>query len=268
MAKLTKVTLDAGHYGRFYNQSNVVKAYYESKFNWKITNYMKYFFEERGIKVKLTRNDIEKDLDLFSRGFKSTNSDLFISNHSNACDNPDVDYPVVIRGFDQPLTDELASLLANKIAEIMGTNQKGRTWTRIKNNSYDEWYGVLRGSRHAGTRYRFIIEHGFHTNKNCAIFLLADDNIKKLAKAEVDIICNYFNVKDDNSKFNKYVRVKVNNLNIREIPDFNAKPVMLANKGEVFTIIDEVETKQGTNMYKLKSGLYVTTSKKYVELID
>lgn len=268
MAKLTKVTLDAGHYGRFYNQSNVVKAYYESRFNWKITNYMKYFFEERGIKVKLTRNDIEKDLDLFSRGFKSVNSDLFISNHSNACDNPDVDYPVVIRGFDQPLTDELASLLANKIAEIMGTNQKGRTWTRIKNNSYDEWYGVLRGSRHAGTRYRFIIEHGFHTNKNCAIFLLADDNIKKLAKAEVDIICDYFNVKDDNSKFNKYVRVKVNNLNIREIPDFNAKPVMLANKGEVFTIIDEVETKQGTNMYKLKSGLYVTTSKKYVELID
>lgn len=268
MAKLTKVTLDAGHYGRFYNQSNVVKAYYESRFNWKITNYMKYFFEKRGIEVKLTRNDIEKDLDLFSRGFKSTNSDLFISNHSNACDNPDVDYPVVIRGFDQPLTDELASLLANKIAEIMGTNQKGRTWTRIKNNSYDEWYGVLRGSRHAGTRYRFIIEHGFHTNKNCAIFLLADDNIKKLAEAEVDIICNYFNVKDDNSKFNKYVRVKVNNLNIREIPDFNAKPVMLANKGEVFTIIDEVETKQGTNMYKLKSGLYVTTSKKYVELID
>ena len=38
------------------------------------------------------------------------------------------------------------------------------------------------------------------------------------------------------------------------------------NKGDVFTIVDTVEAKNGrVKMYKLKSGLYITTASQYVE---
>ena len=38
------VVLDAGHYGK-YNQSPVLKSFYESEFNWKMVYYMKNYFE-------------------------------------------------------------------------------------------------------------------------------------------------------------------------------------------------------------------------------
>ena len=37
------ITIDSGHYGK-YNQSPINKSYYESEFNWKMTNYMKKYF--------------------------------------------------------------------------------------------------------------------------------------------------------------------------------------------------------------------------------
>lgn len=262
-----RVTLDAGHYGK-YNQSPVNKAFYESDFNWKITNYMKEYFKEKGVQVRLTRTNKNKDLDLFTRGFKSTNTDIFISNHANACNKENVDFPVVIRGFDEPATDKLALELAKEISKIIGTKQQGKTWTRKKENSSQEWYGVLRGAKSAGTNYRFIIEHGFYTNKHCANFLLNEDNIKKLAKAEVDIICKYFKVKENFpiGKKSHYVEVLQNNLNVRDFADWKCKPIFTVNKGEVFTVIKEVPAKNGNqNMYLLKSGLYITSNKKYVK---
>ena len=91
-----KICLDAGHYGN-YNQG-VVKSYYEAKVVWDITNLQKKYLEEyEGVQVILTRADQNKDLALYDRGMKAKGCELFISNHSNACDTESVDYPVVIR---------------------------------------------------------------------------------------------------------------------------------------------------------------------------
>ena len=259
------ITLDAGHYGK-YNQSPVLKSFYESEFNWKMVYYMKEYFEEMGIKVKLTRYSSSLDLPIFQRGVEAKGSDLFLSIHSNACDDSNVDYPVVIRGFDQPSTNKLALQLAKLIEETMDTWQEGRTFVKKKSNRNDEWYGVLRGARAVGVKYRYIIEHSFYTNRKAVLWLSKDENVRKLAKLECELIAQYFGYEKDSKDKLHLVRVKIDELNVRKIPDWKARPCNVVNKGDVFTIVDTVQAKNGdTKMYKLKSGLYITTAKKYVE---
>ena len=263
------VTLDAGHYGSKYNQSPLVKNYYESVFNWKMANYMKEYFEKYNIQVRLTRESINHDIGLYDRGYMAKGSDIFISIHSNACDSASVDYPVVIHGFDENSTSSLALSLARLIGETIGTRQEGRTYTRKKTNSYDEYYGVLRGARAAKVKYRYIIEHSFHTNKAAAQFLLKEENIRKLAFEESELIAQYFGYKlfgDSIHKKKHIARIIVENLNVRKVPDWSAKPCQVVHYGDAFTIDKEVSAKNGnTKMFKLKSGLYITTSKRYVE---
>ena len=59
------------------------------------------------------------------------------------------------------------------------------------------------------------------------------------------------------------VTVLVNGLWYYDKADWNAK-LGQANKGEVFTVVDEL-TVDGSKMYKLKSGTYITAWHEYVE---
>ncbi|MFQ7447482.1 DUF5776 domain-containing protein [Intestinibacter bartlettii] len=50
--------------------------------------------------------------------------------------------------------------------------------------------------------------------------------------------------------------------------DFNSSSVVgKVKKGDVFTIAQKIE-RTGTDMYKLKSGVYITASTKYVEVFE
>lgn len=49
MSKI-KICLDAGHVGSKYNQSPVVKTYYESAMNWKLHLKLKAELEARGLR--------------------------------------------------------------------------------------------------------------------------------------------------------------------------------------------------------------------------
>lgn len=69
-------------------------------------------------------------------------------------------------------------------------------------------------------------------------------------------------------KSNKKTYVEVTypgRLIIRDKPDFTAPAVTHAKRGEVFTVVKTVKSKQGTKMYQLASGLYVTASTDYVK---
>jgi N-acetylmuramoyl-L-alanine amidase len=50
-------------------------------------------------------------------------------------------------------------------------------------------------------------------------------------------------------------------LNVRQRPDFTSKVIIRAKKGEAFTIVEELE-----DFYKIKSGLYITKSSKFVHV--
>lgn len=187
-----KICLDAGHAGSKYNQSPVVKTYYESAMVWALHLKLKAQLEARGFQVVTTRASIDTDLGVYERGTASKGCDVFISLHSNACGTESVDYPVVYRAYDNKNNvDTLALKLAKKVGELMGTTQAGRTATR-KNSSGGEYYGVLRGARAVGTPYYMLIEHSFHTNTKATKWLSKDANLDKLAVAEADILAEFF----------------------------------------------------------------------------
>ena len=187
-----KICLDAGHVGSKYNQSPVVKTYYESAMVWALHLKLKAQLEARGFQVVTTRASIDTDLGVYERGTASKGCDIFISLHSNACGTESVDYPVVYRSYDNKNNvDTLALKLAKKVGELMGTTQAGRTATR-KNSSGGEYYGVLRGARAVGTPCYMLIEHSFHTNTKATKWLSKDANLDKLAVAEADILAEFF----------------------------------------------------------------------------
>ncbi len=195
MSKI-KICLDAGHVGSKYNQSPVVKTYYESAMVWKLHLKLKAELETRGFEVITTRADIDTDLGVYGRGAASRGCNVFISLHSNACSTESVDYPVVYRAYDNLNdVDVLALQIAKKIGELMGTNQAGRTATR-KNSAGGEYYGVLRGARAVGTPFYMLIEHSFHTNTAATKWLSVDANLDKLAVAEAELLADYFGIND------------------------------------------------------------------------
>lgn len=188
-----KICIDAGHYGK-YNRSPANSKYYESERMWKLHLLQKKYLEEYGFEVIITRENQGKDKTLFARGSMSKGCALFISDHSNAVGstvNESVDYPVVyvpLNGSGTKIGEKLAAC----IQKTMGTAQKGRIATRKGNSG--EYYGVIRGAVAVGTP-GLILEHSFHTNTRTAYWLMDDNNLDRLAKAEADVIAEHFGVK-------------------------------------------------------------------------
>lgn len=204
-----RLMLDAGHDGE-YNRSPAVKTYYESDFTFKFCNMLKEELEALGMEVGLTRTSQDEKMDLFARGKASKGYDLFLSIHSNATGtgkvNDNVDYPVAIVMLDDEKIDidetslEIGKKLVAVVEEVMQTKQSGRTYTRQSSNDRDgngimddEYYGVLNGAKRVGTP-GIILEHSFHTNTRSTEWLLNDDNLRNMAKAEAAALAEYFGV--------------------------------------------------------------------------
>lgn len=185
-----KICIDAGHYGQ-YNRSPVVAGYWESEFSWKFHLLLKNELEKRGVTVVTTRSEQEKDLDLVQRGKLAAGCDLFLSIHSNACADQNVDYPLACCCVNGQ-ADVLGHDLAECIGRVMGTSGKGRIWKRTGNGGTD-YYGVLRGAAAVGVP-GILLEHSFHTNRRAAEWLLDDGNLARMASAEADVIAEHYGV--------------------------------------------------------------------------
>ncbi len=213
MSKL-KICIDAGHYGK-YNRSPANKKYYESDMVWKLHLLQKKYLEEYGFEVITTRSKQAIDLALHTRGTKSKGCVLFISNHSNATGsgvNESIDHVAVYHLTNDTTTEcddiskEIANELAPVIAEVMETKNGYKVLTRKSGNDRngdgimnDNYYAVLHGARTVGTP-ALILEHSFHTNTRSTNWLLDDDNLDKLAKAEAKAIAKRFNMTDTPEK--------------------------------------------------------------------
>ena len=186
MSRPFRVCLDAGHYGNY--NAGAVKGYYESVRMWNLTELLAKELTARGIAVIKTRSNQATDLALTSRGKKAKGCDLFLSMHSNAASAESVDYPVAYVPLNGTGT-AIGQKLADIVADVMGTVQNGRTATR-KGSSGADYYGVIRGAVSVGVP-GVILEHSFHTNHKAAAWMMIDDNLAKLAKAEADCIAEW-----------------------------------------------------------------------------
>lgn len=203
MAK--KICLDPGHYGSKYN-AGAVSGYYESAIVWKLTMYEKDYLEDMGIEVVLTRNSIDKNPALTTRGKAAKGCDLFVSNHTNACSTPSTDRASVIHLVDRKTTniDEKSKEFANKIATVvkstMGLKNVSKVYSKVDTTDRDgngvkddNYYGVLHGAFLVGVPGA-IVEHSFHTNVNTCKWLMNDNNLKKLAKACAECMAEFVGV--------------------------------------------------------------------------
>lgn len=204
---MTKICLDAGHYGK-YNRSPAVNSYYESEVMWKLHLYQKKHLESYGIEVIITRPEQAKDLSLYNRGITSKGCDLFLSNHSNAVGNEvneSVDYPVAYTAVNGA-ADRIATLLTECVERVMDTKQNARINKR-KNSSGSDYYGVVRGATAVGVP-GLILEHSFHTNTRSTNWLLNDNNLDRLAKEEAKVIAEYFGINNETPGNDKWYRIR------------------------------------------------------------
>jgi hypothetical protein len=102
--------------------------------------------------------------------------------------------------------DAIGKKLADCIASVMGTAQKGKTATKKGNNG--DYYGVIRGAVAAGVP-GIILEHSFHTNTKATKWLLDEANLDKLAKAEAEVIAKHYGAEKQDGT----VEVKLSVLN-------------------------------------------------------
>lgn len=201
------VCVDAGHYGK-YNRSPVVPEYYESDMNWKLHILLRAELEKRGISSIATRADQDTDRDLVERGKASKNCDLLVSLHSNADEKENTNYVVGYHQVDDHCgamdkqSQELAVRLSERVADLMGV--EAQHWAtkssadRDGNGYKDDYYGVLRGAHMVHTP-AVILEHGFYTNKAQARWLLNEANLQKLAEAEAEAICKWFDWRQEDT---------------------------------------------------------------------
>lgn len=275
---MAKICIDPGHYGK-YNRCPAIPEYYESEMVWKLSQLQKKYLEQLGHTVIVTRKDPNKDLDLIKRGKTSKGCDLFISNHSNAVGggmNESTRHVAVYHLVDDKTTDsdDISADFAKKIAPVIA-NTMGVTYKVLTRKSgedrnkdgimNDNYYGVLHGARLVNTP-GLILEHSFHTSSETVKWLLKDENLEKLAKAEAECIDAYFrkdsqdipqdNKPDVNVPTSEFkVKVEITDLNIRKGPGTNyEKTGKFTGKG-IFTIVETSSGKGSTAGWgKLKSG--------------
>lgn len=189
-----KILLDAGHYSK-YNRSPVVPTYYEGDRVWKLSQYLAEALKSYGFTVGSTKGNIDNypktssgGDDVYKRGQMARGYDLMLSLHSNACDTESVDRAVVIH----PVSDTgkpIASKLGRVVQTAMGLSSY-QVYERA-NSAGKDYYGVIRGAASVGVPC-IIIEHGFHTNKKCATWLMSDTNLKALAETEAATIAEHY----------------------------------------------------------------------------
>lgn len=197
------VCIDRGHYGKA-NRSPVVPAYWESDFTWKIGQYLGDELRSKSITVIDTRTNKDKDLALVKRGKMANNCFIFISLHSNACGTESVDHPsVIIPRVEGDVDIEACIILANRLGATikvtMGCKQVAKVYSRDaeydrngdKKGGNDEYYGVMHGAQSVKCPIYMIVEHGFHTNKANATWLLNDNNVRRLALADAQTIYDF-----------------------------------------------------------------------------
>ena len=260
-----KICIDAGHYGK-YNQSPVNKKYWESEMSWKLHLLLKSELEAYGIEVITTRSAQASDLGLPARGRCAKGCDLFLSLHSDACNDPSVDRPTACCSVSGK-ANTLGRKLADTVARTMGTKQGGKIWNRVGSTGRD-YYSVLSGANAVGVA-GILMEHSFHTNLRATNWLLDDDNLRKLAQAEAACIAEHYGIQKPQQGGQTaaqtpaqapaeqgtgyLVKVICSSLNVRAGAGVGYKVNTVVRRGEVYTI---VETKQvGASTWgRLKSG--------------
>lgn len=221
---MVKICIDAGHV-EGYKTYNIKPEKYEGTQMYYLSLYEKEELEKyKDVEVVLTRERPGDNPSLWNRGKMAKDFDLFISNHSNANSSEAVNG--VLCYMDCTETDgTLADSLGEIAAEYLKCSYEGkRYWIETYKNGVltergavyktpqkgkTNWLTVLQSAKNYGCKMAFLMEQGYHTNKEAAALLGDNDFLKKLAAAKVKVIAKYYGLEpkasEDVEKYKKYV---------------------------------------------------------------
>ncbi|CDA11180.1 N-acetylmuramoyl-L-alanine amidase [Intestinibacter bartlettii] len=258
-------------------QGNVLKKkgqiIHEYEFNKKVSYALGDALKRCNIGVAYSGFKDKTDTPLGTRAkhLNSLGVDLVVSNHFNASGNC-TKFQTRVKGLLVLKTKGCSSKsvsLANKVhAELKEALQPERDYGVVQDT---EMCGFTLAILRQTNAPAILIEYGFMDYWKEAKHMLDEDYIEKCAEATARGICKQLGVKyvaqntDDKIK---YLRVIADKINIHNKANFNSSSVVgEVEKGDVFTITQKIE-RTGTDMYKLKSGVYITSSEKYVEIFE
>lgn len=185
-----KVMIDPGHAPGNVNRGPT--GYYEYQGMWTLSNYLRQALVSRGVQADLTRTQ-NQDPSLAARGAKAKGYDMFISEHSNA-------WKGNTRGVEtyyslkRPGDKAHAEALSRNISVVMGNPNRGAKTRQYPNKPGVDYYGVIRSAVATGCKHVFLIENGFHDNRQDEAWLKKDQNLRALAEVQAKTICDILGV--------------------------------------------------------------------------
>ena len=247
----------------------------ENEWNRGVSEYLSAALKRCGIDTMFTADMTGKtDIPLSTRAKKANKygANILISNHYNAIGNCDT-WQSRIKGL-LVLRTKNCSSNSIKLGKLAVKHLE-------KDIDYEYSYGLMRDVDMSGftlailrqtTMPAILIEYGFMDYEKEAKLMLDKKHQEKCAEAVAKAVCEYFGVtyiaeKQEEANKTKCVRI-LQDINIHSKPDFDAANVIgKVTAGGAYTITEKVK-RTGTDMYKLKSGVYITASPKYVEVFE
>ncbi len=113
------------------------------------------------------------------------------------------------------------------------------------------------------TTVKKVKRHYDWTGKICPSYMLT----KKYSGLTWNWFLDQLNSKEKETAKTKYVRI-LKDINIHSKADFTEENTIgKVTAGGAYTVVETIK-RTGTDMYKLKSGVYITASPKYVEVFE
>lgn len=294
MSKKYLVAIDAGHgmhtegkqsvpmSKNLYIDGELVRAkgkiIKENEWNRGVSEYLSAALKRCGIDTMFTADMTGKtDIALSTRASKANKAkaDILISNHYNAIGSC-AKWQTRVKGLLVMHTKNSSSN-SIKLGKLAVKHLK-------KDIDYEYSYGLMRDVDMSGftlailrqtTMPAILIEYGFMDYEKEAKLMLDKKHQEKCAEAVAKAVCEYFGVTyiekqeetTEEANKTKYVRI-LQDINIHSKPDFDAANVIgKVTAGGAYTVVETIK-RSGTDMYKLKSGVYITASPKYVEVFE
>lgn len=246
----------------------------ENEWNRGVSEYLSAALKRCGIDTMFTADMTGKtDIPLNSRANTANKkgADILISNHYNAIGSC-AKWQTRVKGLLVMHTKNSSSN-SIKLGNLAVKHLE-------KDINYEYSYGLMRDVDMSGftlailrqtTMPAILIEYGFMDYWNEAKLMLDKKHQEKCAEAVAKAVCEYFGVtyiaeKQETNK-TKYVRI-LQDVNIHNKADFEKESVVgKVTAGGAYTVVETIK-RSGTDMYKLKSGVYITASPKYVEVFE
>ena len=252
-------------------KGQIIKEY---EWNKAVSEYLAAALKRCGINTMYTADMTGKtDIPLNSRANTANKkgADILISNHYNAIGSCQA-WQSRVKGL-LVLRTKNASSKSIRLGKLAVKHLE-------KDINYEYSYGLMRDVDMSGftlailrqtTMPAILIEYGFMDYWNEAKLMLDKKHQEKCAEAVCKAVCEYFGVtyiaEKQGANKTKYVKI-LKDINIHSKPDFDAANVIgKVTAGGAYTVVETIK-RTGTDMYKLKSGVYITASPKYVEVFE